>query len=131
MYDRANYQLLYSFPELSQGEEGYLFSPTNLFVTEQKVYISDFGDFKIKRYDHSGIYEKSIGDYGKSPGQFVRPKGIAVDRDKYLYVADAGFENVQMFDEQGKLLMFFGGSYEESGDMWLPAKVTLDYQNLS
>ena len=131
VYDGISYQLLSQFPELSQREAGYLFSPTNLFVTGQNVYVSDFGDFKIKLYDHSGKYEKSIGDYGNSPGQFVRPKGIAVDQDNHLYVADAGFENVQIFDEQGQLLMFFGGSYQGSGDMWLPAKVTLDYQNLS
>jgi hypothetical protein len=26
--------------------------------------------------------------------------------------------------------MFFGGKYQEPGDMWLPAKVALDYDNL-
>jgi len=27
-------------------------------------------------------------------------------------------------------LLFFGGSYEGPGDMWLPTKVIIDYDNL-
>lgn len=27
--------------------------------------------------------------------------------------------------------MFFGGSYKGPGDMWLPAKVIIDYDNLN
>jgi hypothetical protein len=45
-------------------------------------------------------------------------------------VVDAGFENVQIFDKEGQLLMFFGGPYNGPGDMWLPAKVIIDYNNL-
>ena len=26
--------------------------------------------------------------------------------------------------------MFFGGTYKGPGDMWLPAKITIDYDNL-
>jgi hypothetical protein len=26
--------------------------------------------------------------------------------------------------------MYFGGSYTKPGDMWLPAKVVIDYKNL-
>lgn len=58
-------------------------------------------------------------------------KGIAVDKENNLYVVDAGFENVQIFNNKGQLLMFFGGSYKGPGDMWLPAKVIIDYDNLN
>ena len=63
-------------------------------------------------------------------GRFVRPKGIAVDNELNLHVVDAGFENVQIFNKDSKLLMFYGGNYKTKGDMWLPAKVTIDYDNL-
>ena len=72
----------------------------------------------------------SVGSYGRGLGEFVRPKGIAVDRESNLFVVDAGFENAQIFNKEGKLLMFFGGNYKGPGDMWLPAKVALDYDNL-
>ncbi len=126
----SSYQLIQSFPEVNHNNTGNLFSPTNIFVTPDKVYVTDFGDFKVKIYDHQGKFIDSVGSYGSSVGQLARPKGIAVDKESNLFVVDAGFENTQIFNREGKLLLFFGGSYKKPGDMWLPAKVTLDYENL-
>jgi len=126
----SNFTKLFTFPESDPGDEDYLFSPTNLFVTGDEVYITDFGAFIIKVYNHRGEFIRTIGSYGQNPGQFARPKGIAVDKESNLYVVDAGFENTQIFNEDGNLLMHFGGSYKGPGDMWLPAKVALDYNHL-
>lgn len=126
----STHELLNSFPQPNKSDPNSLFSPTNLFVTDSKVYVTDFGDFKIKTYTPEGEFIGSVGSYGKNVGQFSRPKGIAVDADSNLYVVDAGFENTQIFNNKGKLLLFFGGNYKGPGDMWLPAKVTLDYNNL-
>jgi sugar lactone lactonase YvrE len=126
----STFTCLNKFPETLPDSAGYLFSPTNICLYENKVFVTDFGDFKIKIYTQGGEFIKSVGSYGDRIGQFVRPKGIAVDRESNLYVVDAGFENTQIFDKNGKLLMFFGGNYKGPGDMWLPAKVTIDYDNL-
>ncbi|MCX6268388.1 MAG: hypothetical protein NTW16_13675 [Bacteroidetes bacterium] len=123
-------KLLYKFPDINKDSAGYLYSPTNIFVSEDRVYVTDFGDFKVKKFTHSGTITDAVGTQGENLGQFARPKGIAVDRESNLYVVDAGFENTQIFNKSGKLLMFFGGSYKRPGDMWLPAKVTIDYDNL-
>lgn len=130
VFDRGTRRLLRSFPTDTVGP-GVLFQPTNLFVADDRVYVTDFGDFRVKVFTRDGEYVRSVGSYGRSLGQFVRPKGIAVDREGRLYVVDAGFENVQVFDPAGKLLMFFGGSYDGPGYMWLPAKVVVDYDNLA
>ncbi len=130
VYSKKTFELLYTLPESETGSEDFLYSPSNIYITDQKVYVSDFGDFKIKIYNHDGEFISSVGSYGRNIGQFVRPKGIAVDREANLYVVDAGFENTQIFNKEGKLLMFFGGAYKKHGDMWLPAKVTIDYDNL-
>ena len=119
-----------SFPEVNSKDPESLFSPTNIFVTDDAVYVSDFGDFRVKVYDHEGKFIRGIGSYGTSVGQFTRPKGIAVDRESNLFVVDAGFENVQIFNNEDKLLMHIGGNYKGLGDMWLPAKVVIDYDNL-
>jgi DNA-binding beta-propeller fold protein YncE len=131
VYRKGTYSLLKKIPDVEKGEPGFLYQPTNLIVSDDKVYVSDMGDFNIKMYDHEGQFIKSFGSHGTQVGQFVRPKGIAVDRDKNIYVVDAGFENTQIFDEDGNLLMFFGGPYKGPGDLWLPAKVIIDYDNLS
>jgi len=129
-FDKNTYEVVDTFPQPSSSDSGNVYSPTNIYVTENELYVSDFGDFKIKIYAKDGTPLRSIGSFGRSFGQFVRPKGIAVDRQKNLYVVDAGFENVQIFNNQGQLLMFFGGSYKKPGDMWLPAKVAIDYNNV-
>lgn len=122
-------ELLYSIPnENSDGKK--LHQPTNIYATNEALYVSDFGEFNIKVFDLEGKYLQTIGSFGRALGQFVRPKGIAVDKEGVLYVVDAGFENIQMFNKQGQLLMFFGGSYSGPGDMWLPAKVTISYENI-
>lgn len=122
----SNYTYLFSFPESSSKKEK-MYQPTNLFVDDTRVYVSDFGEFNIKIFDHAGNKITNLGSYGKNLGQFARPKGIAVDKKQNLYVVDAAFENIQIFDKQGRLLMFFGGSYRGHGGMWLPAKVAISY----
>lgn len=129
VYDELSKRELFSFPQAAEGDAGYLYAATNLTVTSDAVYVTDFGDFNIKVFDRDGNYQKSIGSYGRQIGNFVRPKGLAVDRNQNLFVVDAGFQNVQIFDAQNRLLMFFGGAYRGKGYMWLPAAVHIDYEN--
>jgi len=131
VFDRRTRQSLGVIPASGDTlEAARLYAPTNLFVTDRHIYVSDFGAFQVKVFDREGTYVRSVGSYGSGIGQFIRPKGIAVDHDERLYVVDAGFENVQVFDSEGQVLMYFGGPYEGPGDLWLPAKVTIDYRNL-
>lgn len=132
VYNKTSRQLLFTFPDgVVEGDENWLFNPLNLCVADGKIYITDFGDSRVKIYTMNGEYLSAVGSYGKGLGQFVRPKGIAVDRELNLFAVDAGFENVQIFNKEGQLLMFFGGHYKGSGDMYLPAKVLIDYDHLS
>jgi DNA-binding beta-propeller fold protein YncE len=130
VYSKDDFGLLSAFPDSAAGKEEHLYSPTNLFIRNDTVYVSDMGDFKIKLYSTAGKYLKSVGNLGVKAGQMVRPKGIAVDRESNLYVVDASTENTQIFNKEGKLLMFFGGTYQGPGGMWLPAKIAVDYDNM-
>lgn len=130
VFDDSSHQLLFSFPEdVSKNSPRYLFSPTNINVYKQKIYVTDTGDARIKVFDTNGTWLKSIGSYGKRPGQFVRPKGLALNNEGHLFAVDAAFENVQIFNNQDRLLMFFGKT-KGPGQMWLPAGITIDYGNL-
>lgn len=129
VFDKNDYNLKKSFPEVSESDSAFIHQATNINIRNNKIYVSDFGAFIIKKYDLDGKYLGSIGSYGNQLGQFVRPKGIATDNDENLYVVDAAFENVQIFSPNEKLLMFFGGSYKGPGYLYLPAKVCIDYEN--
>jgi hypothetical protein len=121
---------LFDFPESEIENPEYLSSPSNIFVTNDKVFVSDLADCKIKIYSKNGEFLSSIGSNGTQIGQFVRPKGIALDKENNLYVIDAAFENAQIFNRRGDPLMFFGGPYKGPGDMWLPVKIAIDYSTI-
>ena len=121
---------VFSFPDQNKNAPGYLFSPTNLCIEGNKVYVTDTGDSKVKIYDLQGNYLSSIGSFGQNAGQFVRPKGVAVDKSGNVFVVDAAFENIQVFDDEGNLLTWFGGSYKSKGDMYLPANVIISYDRM-
>ena len=130
VYSHGRNELLFSFPERNRNQPYYLFSATNLTAGNGKIYITDTGDARVKIFTENGRYLGSIGSFGKRPGQFVRPKGVAVDRQERLYVTDAAFENVQIFNTESQLLMHFGGNYNGPGRMWLPAGICIDYEHL-
>ena len=93
------------------------------------LYVSDVGAFRIQVYNPDGSFLRTIGKHGDSPGEFVRNKGIALDRENRLYSIDAGFQILQLFDAQDHMLMYFGEPDEAEGQMLLPADVIVDYDH--
>jgi len=130
VYDKATRRLVRTIPAADADSSAMLRQPTNLYVRDGYVYVSEFTDFRIKVFTTDGAFVRAVGVVGTGLGQFARPKGIAVDTAGILYVVDAAFENVQMFDRSGQLLMHFGGAYQGPGYMYLPAKVVVDYDDL-
>ncbi|MDF1575187.1 MAG: hypothetical protein P1P86_08370 [Bacteroidales bacterium] len=131
LYGSDDFKLIDRRPDLGPEEEGFIRQATNMAILNDRLYISDFGDFNVKSYTLGGEYLGVVGGYGNGPGRFTRPKGIAQDREENLYLVDAAFENVQLFNAGGDLLMHFGGAYKGAGAMWLPAAVEISYENLS
>jgi streptogramin lyase len=50
---------------------------------------------------------KTFGGPGNQPGKFYKPRGIAVDPNGNLWVADSVNKRVQVFDNNGQFLHFF------------------------
>src|SRR3954471_14864529 len=48
------------------------------------------------------------GTAGSANGQFLTPRGIAVDSSGNVYVADGGNTSAQKFDNNGNFLLKFG-----------------------
>jgi len=132
VYNKADWKVLYTIPRDPKNEEGKLFSPTNLALDKQgQLWVSDTGAFAVQVYDREGKFIRRVGQQGVAPGLFARPKGIAVDHEGRAYVVDASTQVVQVFDPEGKLLMFFGQpGATTQGELYLPAGVTIDYDNV-
>lgn len=134
VYDKATQKPLFTIPREPDATNVVrrLFSPTNLALDSKgRLYVSDTGAFRVQVYDADGNYLRTVGSMGDSLGQFARVKGIAVDRDFRLYAVDAMSQVVQIFNEQGKLLTWFGEPAASSQVQNLPAKVMVDYDDAS
>lgn len=130
--DKNSGKLLFKMANVEEqkNKDAWIQFPTNLALHKNDIYISDTGNFKIVRYTQDGKFVEKLGEVGSAIGQFARPKGIALDREDRLYVVDAAFENVQIFDAKGKLLLFFGGPGNAPEHINLPTDITIDYDNV-
>jgi hypothetical protein len=70
------------------------------------IYVADGvaingGNARVAKFDKDGHFIKSWGQRGGEPGQFNSLRGIALDAQGNVYVADAGNKRIQVFDGDG------------------------------
>ena len=70
------------------------------------IYVADgvamgSGNARVAKFDKDGHFIKSWGSRGNEPGQFNSLRGIALDAQGNVYVADAGNKRIQVFDGDG------------------------------
>ena len=70
------------------------------------IYVADgvamnAGNARVAKFDKDGHFIKSWGQRGSEPGQFNSLRGIALDAQGNVYVADAGNKRIQVFDGEG------------------------------
>lgn len=84
--------------------------------TRDYLYITDFMNSRVQQFflytNASGVISAThianFGSYGRDPGQFSYPQGIAVDEESGdVYVSDMGNRRVQVFSTDGEFLMAF------------------------
>jgi DNA-binding beta-propeller fold protein YncE len=64
---------------------------------------------RVEVFDAEGKFISTYGKNGDGPGYFARPKGVAIDSDGHIWVADGMQDRVQVFNQQWQLLIVFGG----------------------
>jgi len=86
------------------------------------IYVADFRNYRIQKFDAKGYFVTSWGEEGDYPGQFKDPCGVAADGKGRVYVADTFNHRVQVFDETGKLLFVFEGGFFAPHDIRIDGK---------
>ena len=71
----------------------------------------------------------TFGKMGDATGYFARPKGIATDTFGNIYIADALFHVIQIFDKYGNFVYRFGEQGRGEGQFWMPAGIFIDDKN--
>jgi hypothetical protein len=114
--------------ELTNGEFSLI---SDLALDRQgNIYVTDKAGARITQFDRSGAFRRIIGRLGDNIDEFIRPKGIAIDKDDRIWVVDTGTEVAKIYNQQAQLLLFFGLPGNEPGMMNLPTKIVLDYDNI-
>jgi DNA-binding beta-propeller fold protein YncE len=76
--------------------------PGGLTLREGNLYVVDILNTIVKIFDERGQYQYQVGEWGVLPGQFYRPKGVAVDSRGWIYVTDSYMDVVEVFDGEYK-----------------------------
>jgi len=72
------------------------------------IYVADGvskagGNARVAKFDKDGHFIKSWGFRGSDPGQFNSLRGVVLDAQGNVYVADAGNKRIQVFDGDGNV----------------------------
>jgi DNA-binding beta-propeller fold protein YncE len=101
------------------GRFGY---PTDVVIDSAgNYYVSEYGENdRIQVFSPEGKWLRQWGGHGYAPGEFLRPRALAIDDKDRLYVADSCNHRIQVFDTSGKLLKVWGSRGSAAGQMAFP-----------
>ena len=90
------------------------------FLPDGSFYLGDgYWNSRIIKYNADGEYVLEWGELRSGPGQFDLVHGVAVDRDRRVYVGDRTNNRIQIFTENGDFI-------EEWPDISDPVGVFID-----
>jgi DNA-binding beta-propeller fold protein YncE len=127
-FDLQTGKLSHSFGQGQEDPDFNMYYPLGLGLDKDGfIYVSNMATGRISRFDRDGHGMQNIGGgMGTNPSFFSRPRDVEVDHEGNVYVVDAGHQNVQMFNKEGRLLMFFG----DANSMSMPAGIAVSTDNL-
>jgi hypothetical protein len=83
----------------------------------------------VEIFDADGNFITQFGKHCDGPGCFAHPKGIAVDSDGHIWVADPMLDLLQAFNREGQLLGMVGGHGQQLGQFSSLDGVFIDKHN--
>lgn len=113
---------LFDIADPDEGEQVFN-APTHIAFRDGVLLINDTMNFRVVAMDGNGHHLWSFGTHGTGSGHFSQVKGVDIDSRGNIYIADAIFNRVQIFDKRGQFLLAFGDPGHGRGDLWLPAGV--------
>lgn len=116
-------------PTKGSGEGQWHFPTYVTLDVDGNVFVSDSMNFRIQVFKPDGAFVRSFGENGDGPGFFSRLKGLAFDGFGNLYAVDGGHSNVQIFNKNFDVLMFFGGYSAKLEYFDVPSGIVIDKRN--
>jgi DNA-binding beta-propeller fold protein YncE len=112
---------------------GFFNEPWGLAVgPDGSVYVADTWNHRIQKFTSEGKAIKMWGQYGQpvpdmpeSNSYFWGPRGVAVDAQGHVYVADTGNKRIVIFDADGNYITQFGTAGFDPGQFDEPVGVAV------
>jgi predicted membrane-bound mannosyltransferase/sugar lactone lactonase YvrE len=124
-----------SFADIATGNapQGTFNEPWGVAVgPDGSVYVTDTWNHRVQKFTSDGKPIKMWGQYGQplpdvpeSKSSFWGPRGIAVDKNGHVYVADTGNKRIVVFDSDGNYLTDFGSAGFDPGQFDEPVGVAV------
>jgi len=107
--------------------DGQFYNPLDITIdSSDHVYVTDYNNARIQKFDSSGNFITKWGSNGTGPGQFQGPVGIAADSSNNVYVSDSMNNRIEKFSSSGTFLATWGSSGTGNNQFTLPEGIGLD-----
>jgi len=107
-----------------------LVNPAGAAITDNFIAVSDYGSHQVKKYSLQGELLSIIGCYGNKNGQLNRPRGLAFNNNKLLYVVDSYNYRIQVFQQDDTFAFSFGNKGINPGEFQCPIRIAIDPNNV-
>ncbi|MCB0129914.1 MAG: NHL repeat-containing protein, partial [Caldilineaceae bacterium] len=113
--------------------DGQFFEPWGVAVDQTgTLYVADTWNGRIQTFDSNGEFKGKWGFFNTTNGELgdanalFGPRGIAVDRDGNVLVADTGNKRILHYTPDGQLITQIGGGGVIAGHFEEPTDVAVD-----
>ena len=112
---------------------GTFYEPWGVAVgPDGSVYVTDTWNHRVQKFTEEGEPVSTWGQYGQplqeapeTKGSFWGPRGVAVDAEGRVFIADTGNKRIAVFDEDGNYLTEFGTAGLDPGQFDEPVGVAV------
>ena len=101
-------------------------SNSNNLDVSKEVFVVDYANIRIQKFDTDGKFITKWGTEGDAKGQLNSPAGIDVDSSGNLYVADDGNSRIQKFTNNGDFVTMWGSKGSDNGQLDRPHDIAVD-----
>jgi len=86
-----------------EGDENYMLSyPADIDSdAEGNIYVLDYQDCVLKKYDPHGKFVAQFGREGQGPGEFTNPYSMTISHQDLIYVGDTNLNKIEVFSPAG------------------------------
>jgi hypothetical protein len=94
LYGKIKFNLEEDLSIGREDDENYLFYMVRGIALDSKhnIYVTDWGNHRIQKFDSNGVYLQTIGRHGQGPGEFETIMDLKIDKQTGdIYVLDSSY----------------------------------------